>query len=106
MIMMMMMIPIVKIMTETCNICQRLKPFLKIWEKAKGFGKDATYQLLLLNKKNAAVSTTHTQNSQVCFVSELSHIPTKLLPLKRQRYTVGSKYHGNLDTKSYYFKVF
>jgi hypothetical protein len=97
---MMMMIPIVKIMKETWNICQRLKPFLKIWEKAKGFGKDATYQLLLLNKKNAAVSTTqHTKRSSLFCVGIVTH-SNKTFAIEKTRYTVGSKYHGNLDTKS------
>lgn len=84
------------------------KTIFEILGKSKGIWERCNLSIVALEQKNAAVSTTHTKRSILFCVGIVTH-SNKTFAIGKTRYTLGSKYHGNLDTNHItlrYFEIF
>jgi hypothetical protein len=71
--------------------------------KSKGIWERCNLSIVALEQKKMQLFQQHTKWSSLFCVGIVTH-SNKTFAIEKTRYTLGRKYHGNLDTKSYYFK--
>jgi hypothetical protein len=85
------------------------KTIFEILGKSKGIWERCNLSIVALEQKNAAVSTTTHTNWSSLFCVGIVTDSNKTFAIGKTRYTLGSKYHGNLDTNHItlrYFEIF